>query len=111
MFVHLDTLAAIQSRVENGDSPCTGAHEAFMSDVRDAMAADSESVTFNGAATSSIEARRPRGRKAYVAAVRTRRRLGDGHLLPAPESCINTPRRPSNCWTTGSCGRRPIWLL
>ena len=79
MFVHLDTLAAIQSRVENGDSPWTGAHEAFIHDVRDAMAADPESVTDNGDGhefkTKGPED--PAERKDYVAAIRTGDRIRD----------------------------------
>ncbi|KAA9398984.1 hypothetical protein Har1130_12320 [Haloarcula sp. CBA1130] len=79
MFVHLDTLAAIQSRVENGDSPWTEAYEAFIDDVRDAMAADPESVTDNGDGhefkTKGPE--NPAARKDYVAAIRTGDRIRD----------------------------------
>jgi len=79
MFVDLDTLAAIRSRVENGDSPWTESHKAFMSDVRDAMAADPESVTDNGDGhefkTKGPED--PAERKDYVAAIRTGDRIRD----------------------------------
>jgi len=79
MFVHLDTLAAIRSRVENGDSPWVGAHEAFVKDVRTAMAADPESVTDNGDGhefkTKGPE--NPAARKDYVAAIRTGDRIRD----------------------------------
>jgi hypothetical protein len=77
MFVHLDTLAAIQSRVENSDSPWTGAYEAFMNDVHDAMEAAPESVTDNGDGhefkTKGPE--NPEARKDYVAAIRTGDRI------------------------------------
>ncbi|AUG46442.1 hypothetical protein BVU17_02485 [Haloarcula taiwanensis] len=79
MFVHLDTLSAIQSRVEDGDSPWTEAHEAFMEDVREAMAAAPESVTDNGDGhefkTKGPED--PTERKDYVAAIRTGDRIRD----------------------------------
>ena len=79
MFVHLDTLAAIRGRVENGDSPWTEAYEAFIDDVRDAMAAAPESVTDNGDGhefkTKGPED--PEARKDYVAAIRTGDRIRD----------------------------------
>ena len=79
MFVHLDTLAAIQSRVENGDSPWTGAHEAFMNDVESAMSAAPESVTDNGDGHEfkSKGPDDPAARKDYVAAIRTGDRIRD----------------------------------
>ncbi|EMA28817.1 hypothetical protein C444_15663 [Haloarcula japonica DSM 6131] len=79
MFVHLDTLAGIRSRIENGDSPWTGAHEAFMNDVRDAMAADPESVTDNGDGHEfkTKGPKNPAERKDYVAAIRTGDRIRD----------------------------------
>ncbi len=79
MFVHLDTLTAIRSRVEDGYSPWTAAYEAFMEDVRTALAAPPESVTDNGDGhefkTKGPE--NPSARKDYVAAIRTGDRIRD----------------------------------
>lgn len=79
MFVDLDTLAAIRSRVERGDSPWNPAYEAFMSDVREAMDAEPESVTDNGDGhefkTKGPD--NPEERKDYVAAIRTGDRIRD----------------------------------
>jgi hypothetical protein len=79
MFIHLDTLAAIRSRVENGDSPWAEAYDAFTADVQNAMEADPESVTDNGDGhefkTKGPE--EPEARKDYVKAIRTGDRIRD----------------------------------
>ncbi|WP_310896874.1 alginate lyase family protein [Haloarcula terrestris] len=73
MFIHLDTLAAIRSRVETDDSPWAEAYEAFTADVQNAMSATPESVTDNGDG-HEFKAKGPEdpeARKDYVAAIRT----------------------------------------
>ncbi|WP_424002712.1 alginate lyase family protein [Haloarcula salina] len=79
MFVDIDTLAAIRSRVERGDSPWSTAYEAFMSDVREAMDAAPESVTDNGDGHEfkTKGPNDPEERKDYVAAIRTGDRIRD----------------------------------
>ena len=79
MFVDLDTLDAIRSRVERGDGPWTLGYEAFMSDVRDAMDAEPESVTDNGDGHEfkTKGPNDPEERKDYVAAIRTGDRIRD----------------------------------
>ncbi|GCF13207.1 hypothetical protein Harman_11420 [Haloarcula mannanilytica] len=79
MFIHLDTVAAIRSRVESGASPWAEAYEAFTADVQNAMAAAPESVTDNGDGhefkTKGPED--PEARKDYVKAIRTGDRIRD----------------------------------